>query len=79
MFDRPGAQRDQQIPAADAGPLAATALFGTPSGHALAFQPSPGQGTWVVVRITDRELARAPASTSRERLALGFGFGGHRR
>ena len=38
--------------------------FGTPAGRVLAFQPDPRQGTWVVVRVTERRH-RAGADEAR--------------
>jgi hypothetical protein len=47
--------RAAEVAAAD--PLAATAVwFGTPGGRVLYFQPNPGRGAWVVVRVNERQL-----------------------
>ncbi len=53
--------RAAEVAAAD--PLAATAVwFGTPAGRVLYFQPNPGRGAWVVVRVNER-LTSEPVTT----------------
>jgi hypothetical protein len=35
---------------------ASTVLFGLPIGRTAYFQPSPQQGGWIVLRVTDRKV-----------------------
>jgi hypothetical protein len=60
LADPRTAQAGQTYRAATDPDSATTVLFGTPAGQTVAFQPSPGQGVWLVLHVTDR-VTNAPA------------------
>lgn len=48
---------------AAADPDAATSvLFGTPAGKVVYFQPSPAQGGWLIIRVTERRTDSTPTA-----------------
>ncbi|MCE0763160.1 hypothetical protein LWC35_09590 [Pseudonocardia kujensis] len=63
LSDPRTAQPGQTYRAATDPDSATTVLFGTPAGQTVAFQPSPGQGVWLVLPVTDR-VTDAPAAGS---------------
>lgn len=48
-------RRSQQYQAVRSPEAASTVLFGLPVGRTAYFQPSPQQGGWIVLRVTDRQ------------------------
>jgi hypothetical protein len=54
LADPRSAQRGQVYHAAADPDTATTVVFGVPQGTVVSFQPSPGQGIWLVVKVTDR-------------------------
>lgn len=61
LADPRTAQPGQTYRAATDPESATTVLFGTPAGQTVAFQPSPGQGVWLVLHVIDR-VTNAPAA-----------------
>lgn len=63
--------------AATSPEAASTVLFGLPAGRTAYFQPSPEQGGWIVLRVTDRredpngDLAAAAALGEADLAAIG--------
>jgi len=47
-------RRSMSYQAANSPEAASTVLFGLPVGRTAYFQPSPQQGGWIVLRVTDR-------------------------
>lgn len=63
LFDDPRtAQQGLVLRASDDPVSAGEVYFGTPAGRVIAFQPSPGQAVWVVLRVTSRTIEPAPAA-----------------
>ncbi len=60
LADQRTAQAGQTYRAATDPESATTVVFGVPAGRVVSFEPSPGQGFWLVVRVTDRRTD-APA------------------
>ena len=48
-------RRNMSYQAARSPEAASTVLFGLPVGRTAYFQPSPQQGGWIVLRVTDRQ------------------------
>ena len=48
-------RRSLSYKAVDSPEAASTVLFGLPVGRTAYFQPSPQQGGWIVLRVTDRK------------------------
>jgi hypothetical protein len=55
LADPRTAQSGQVYHAAADPDTATTVVFGVPKGSVVSFQPSPGQGIWLVVKVTDRQ------------------------
>ncbi|MCF7551268.1 SurA N-terminal domain-containing protein [Pseudonocardia sp. WMMC193] len=55
LADPRTAQKGQVYRAAADPDTATTVVFGVPEGTVVRFQPSPGQGIWLVVKVTDRQ------------------------
>ena len=67
-------RRSMSYQAVDSPEAASTVLFGLPVGRTAYFQPSPQQGGWIVLRVTDRKTdpnadANAAASLGEADLA----------
>lgn len=62
--DRNTAARNQVLRVGQDPTLGATAAFGTPPGHVVAFEPSPGQAVWAVMRVTQRSTDAPPSEPS---------------
>lgn len=52
------AARDRKFTALTEPDAASTVLFGVPVGTVVSFQPSPGQASWIVFRVTDRQAGQ---------------------
>ena len=62
-------RRNMSYQAVRSPEAASTVLFGLPVGRTAYFQPSPQQGGWIVLRVTDRRKTRTPIPTPRPRWA----------
>jgi len=67
-------RRSMSYQAVNSPEAASTVLFGLPVGRTAYFQPSPQQGGWIVLRVTDRKVdpnadANAAASLGEADLA----------
>ncbi|MCW0213649.1 MAG: SurA N-terminal domain-containing protein [Pseudonocardia sp.] len=62
--DKNTAARDQTLRVGQDPTLGATAAFGTSAGQVVAFQPSPGQAVWAVMRVNQRSTDAAPSEPS---------------
>lgn len=60
LADPRTAQAGQVYRAAADPDTATTVVFGVPEGSVVSFQPSPGQGIWLVVKVTDRQTDAGP-------------------
>ncbi|GAA1841586.1 hypothetical protein GCM10009836_21220 [Pseudonocardia ailaonensis] len=54
LSDAATAQAGMRYRAGQDPESATTVLFGTPAGQTVAFQPSPGQGVWLVLHVVER-------------------------
>lgn len=59
LADPRSAQAGQTYRAASDPDSATTVVFGVPAGSVVSFQPSPGQGFWLVVRVNERSTDAA--------------------
>ena len=62
-------RRNMSYQAVRSPEAASTVLFGLPVGRTAYFQPSPQQGGWIVLRVTDRQDPSAAASLGDSDLA----------
>ncbi|MFC5993834.1 peptidyl-prolyl cis-trans isomerase [Pseudonocardia hispaniensis] len=65
---RTNAQRDLPFRAAADPEAASMALFGTPAGQIVVFQPAPSQSGWLVLKVVQRTIDAAatdPSAVSR--------------
>ncbi|GAA4560349.1 hypothetical protein [Pseudonocardia xishanensis] len=74
LADPRSGQAGQTYRAATDPDSATTVVFGVPAGSVVSFQPSPGQGFWLVVRVaqrtTDAAADGAPAGGTIDRSTL---------
>jgi hypothetical protein len=61
LADRAAAAPGQVTRAATDPESATNPEYGVPAGSVVKYQPSPGQGYWLVLRVTDRRLDAPPA------------------